>query len=238
MRYRPAPGLISPRQTPQAGPSRECARFTALALFASISCVDMLAGLDVLMVSGADDGRRTRGRAAVIGAARSEGRQRGQHYAHSCGEERHCLHRRGCVSSHRPTSGESFRSVYLHDSRQSGAARRPRKCCDCGPSGLGAEAQDGQAARPVRASYRGDSSVSVQSCGVASSCCSLASASRAACCTAYQGLGAQPAPACAVSECSSAPLDTGRYQITPSQFAVAVRAARRFWLDGISTEGA
>ena len=122
MRYRPAPGLMSPRQTPHAVSSRECARFTALVLFASISCVDMLPGLDVLMVSGADDWRRTRGRAAVGGAVHSEGRQRGQHYAHSCGEERHCLHCRGCVSSHRPTSGESFK-VCIYTTRAKGVRR-------------------------------------------------------------------------------------------------------------------
>jgi hypothetical protein len=53
--------------------------------------------------------------------------------------------------------------------------------------GFGVEALDGQAARPVRASYRGDSSVFVQSCGAGSPVSNLVSASRAACWTACHG---------------------------------------------------
>jgi hypothetical protein len=134
MRYRPTPGLMPPWQNPHVDSCRACAGFTALVLFASTSRMDTLPGLGVLMVCGADDGRRTRGRTAVIGAARSKGRQRGQHHAQSCGEERHCLQRRRCVSSHRPYLRRVSGVTYVHDACQSGAAPRLRKCCDCGPA--------------------------------------------------------------------------------------------------------
>src|SRR5262249_18003522 len=106
MRYRPTPALMLPWQTAHVRSTRESADFTALVVLASTNRVDTLPSLDVLMVAGAENGRRARGRVAVGGAPRGEGRQRGQHHAHDCGAQGHRLQRRGCFRFHRLTSGE------------------------------------------------------------------------------------------------------------------------------------
>src|SRR5262245_24545921 len=104
---------MPPWQTAHVRSTRE--RVTALVLLASANRVDTSPSLTVLMVAGADDGRRASGRVAVVAASRSESRQRGQRHSHECGTEHRHFQRR--ARSHGPTSCPRVLSLGVYTTR-------------------------------------------------------------------------------------------------------------------------